>query len=140
MNCLRLSGSARPDTCSARHVVPRMTNRSTPASTTVFHSCAVRCGDSAAATVTPAARTSAIRAATSSGWIGRLVDLLHPPGRLGVVEAGDLGEQRLGVLVARPQPLEVEHPQPAEAGPIAIAVAGDTTESIGAASTGISNR
>jgi len=34
MNCLRLSGSAWPETCSADTVVPRMTNRSTPASTT----------------------------------------------------------------------------------------------------------
>ena len=34
MKRLRFSGSARPETCSAETVVPRMTNRSTPASTT----------------------------------------------------------------------------------------------------------
>ena len=70
MNRLRLSGSARPDTCSAETVVPRITNRSTPASTTRRHSCWVRCGESAPATVTPAARTSASRSEISSGMIG----------------------------------------------------------------------
>ena len=41
------------------------------------------------------------------------VDLLHPPGRVRAAQAGDLREQRLGVLVAGPQALEVQHPQPA---------------------------
>ena len=53
MKRLRFSGSARPDTCSAETVVPRMTNRSTPASTTVRQNSWVRCGVSAPATVTP---------------------------------------------------------------------------------------
>jgi len=35
MNFLRLSGSCVFETCSALTVVPRMTNRSTPAATTV---------------------------------------------------------------------------------------------------------
>ncbi|CNL47364.1 Uncharacterised protein [Mycobacterium tuberculosis] len=35
MNFLRFSGSATLDTCSAETVVPRMTNRSTPAAATV---------------------------------------------------------------------------------------------------------
>ena len=35
MNFFRFSGAATDDTCSAETVVPRMTNRSTPASTTV---------------------------------------------------------------------------------------------------------
>ena len=77
MNCLRLSGSAWPETCSAETVVPRMTNRSTPASTTVFENCAVRAGESAAATVTPASRTSAIRVGDQLGVDRRGVDLLH---------------------------------------------------------------
>ncbi len=94
MNRLRFSGSARPDTCSADTVVPRMTNRSTPASTTVFHSCWVRCGVRAPATVTPAARISRSRSVTSSGWIVRAVDLLHAGRRQHRVERGDLGEQR----------------------------------------------
>ncbi len=70
MNCLRLSGSARPDTCSADTVVPRITNRSTPASMTALWNWAVRCGDSRAATVTPASLTSAIRRPISSSLIG----------------------------------------------------------------------
>ena len=70
MNRLRLSGSTRPDTCSAETVVPRMTKRSTPASTTVRQNSLVRCGDRAPATVTPAARISLRRAVISSGWIG----------------------------------------------------------------------
>ena len=69
MKRLRLSGSARPETCSAQTVVPRMTNRSTPASTTVFQNCWVRCGVSAPATVTPASRTWRSRSVISSGWI-----------------------------------------------------------------------
>ena len=36
MNCFRLSGSARPETCSAETVVPRMTKMSAPASTTAL--------------------------------------------------------------------------------------------------------
>ena len=42
------------------------------------------------------------------------VDLLHPRGRLDRFEADDLLEQRLRVLVAGPQPLEVEDRQAAE--------------------------
>src|SRR5699024_12837840 len=42
------------------------------------------------------------------------VDLLHPHGVAAEVEIGDLVQERLGILVAGPQPLEVEHPDPAE--------------------------
>ena len=42
------------------------------------------------------------------------VQLLHPPGRRGLLERGDLGEQRLGVVVPGPDALEVEHAEPAE--------------------------
>ena len=70
MNRLRLSGSAWPETCSAETVVPRMTNRSTPASTTVFQCVWVYFGESAPATVTPASRRSRSRWVISSGWIG----------------------------------------------------------------------
>ncbi|MBP3079393.1 hypothetical protein WP39_18470 [Streptomyces sp. 604F] len=70
MNCLRLSGSAAPETCSAETVVPRMTKMSTPASTTALENWAVRCGESAAAVMTPASRTSLIRRPISSSWIG----------------------------------------------------------------------
>ncbi|CAM5716080.1 hypothetical protein SANTM175S_06220 [Streptomyces antimycoticus] len=70
MNCLRLSGSAAPETCSAETVVPRITKMSTPASTTALENCAVRCGDRAAAVTTPASRTSFRRWPISSSLIG----------------------------------------------------------------------
>ncbi len=73
MNCLRLSGSRvefGPGTCSALTVVPRITKMSTPASTTALANCAVRIGESAAATVTPPARISAMREAMRSSRIG----------------------------------------------------------------------
>ena len=109
MNRLRLSGSARPETCSAETVVPRMTKRSTPASTTTLENSWVRCGESAPATVTPAARISRSRWVMRSARTGAAVELLHPGGGDGAVEPGDLREQGLGVLVAGPQALEVEH-------------------------------
>ena len=43
------------------------------------------------------------------------VDLLHLAGRLGLVEGRDPLELLVGILVARPDALEVEHAQPAEA-------------------------
>ncbi len=70
MNSLRLSGSACEETCSAETVVPRITNMSTPASTTTLANSLVCCGDSEPATVTPAARISRSRSVMSSGWIG----------------------------------------------------------------------
>ena len=70
MNCLRLSGSTSAETCSADTVVPRMTKKSTPESTTCLAYAWVFCGDSAPAATTPAARISAIRAPISSGLIG----------------------------------------------------------------------
>ena len=42
------------------------------------------------------------------------VDLLHAPGRLVGRQLGDLVEQRLGILVAGPEALEVEHADAAE--------------------------
>ncbi len=70
MNFLRLRGSTLLDTCSAETVVPRITKRSTPASTTVWYSSWVRWGESAPATVTPPSRISASLRVTSSGLIG----------------------------------------------------------------------
>ncbi len=67
------------------------------------------------------------------------VDLLQPPGRRLVVKLGRLGEQRLGVLEPGPQSLKVQRGKTAELAD-AIAVAGDTTLSIGATTSGISNR
>ena len=70
MNSLRFSGSAWLLTCSALTVVPRITNMSTPASTTVLANCLVRWGERLPATVTPASRISLSRALISAGLIG----------------------------------------------------------------------
>ena len=67
MNRLRFSGSAWLETCSAETVVPRMTKMSTLLSSTEFQNCWVRCGDKAAATVTPALRISRSRSLINSG-------------------------------------------------------------------------
>ena len=70
MNSLRLSGSAWALTCSALTVVPRITNMSTPASTTALANSLVRCGLSEPATVTPASRICRSRAVISSARTG----------------------------------------------------------------------
>ena len=70
MNSLRFSGSAWTLTCSALTVVPRMTNMSTPASTTVLANSLVRWGLRLPATVTPASRISRRRSVISSARIG----------------------------------------------------------------------
>ncbi len=69
-------------------------------------------------------------APTDELFLDRLgVDLLHPPGRLLVRQLGDLLEQHVGVVVARPEPFEVEAADPAEL-PISIATRGDNAPSI----------
>ena len=68
------------------------------------------------------------------------VDLLHPAGGLVGGEAGDLLEQRLGVGVAGPQALEVQHAEAAEAPELGRRRPGDTTLSDGDAMTGSSKR
>ena len=70
MNSLRFSGSAWALTCSALTVVPRITNMSTPASTTVLANSLVRWGLSEPATVTPASRIWLSRAEISSARTG----------------------------------------------------------------------
>ena len=70
MKFLRLSGSSSDETCSADTVVPRMTKKSTPESTTACAYACVFCGESAPAVGTPASRISATRLPISSGLIG----------------------------------------------------------------------
>ena len=91
-----------------------MTNRSTPAATTVSYSSCVRCGVRAPATVTPAGADLGEAIAHELGLDRLGVQLLHAPRRGGLLERGDLGEQRLGVVVAGPESLEVEHAEAAE--------------------------
>ncbi len=135
MKRLRFSGSAWPLTCSADTVVPRMTNRSTPASTTVFHSCWVRWGDSAPATVTPASRTWRSRSTISSGTMSAAysscIRLVACAGSSEAISASSGSGSSYRVQ----RPSRSSTPRPPSS-PRAIAVAGDITESIGAASTG----
>ena len=114
-----------------------MTKRSTPASTTVFANSSVRCGDSAPATVTPASRISAIRCGDQLGLDRLGVDLLHPPGGLGVASSPAISASSgSGSSYRVHSPSRLSTPRP-PSWPSAIAVAGDITESIGAASTGM---
>ena len=114
MNSFRFSGSVRVDTCSAETTVPWITRMSSPASST-----------SGAYDVDPlgrhrgAARHAGVRdladPLADQVLLDRLlVELLHAPRRLVVGERGDLLVHRLGVLVARPQALEVQAGQAAE--------------------------
>ena len=114
MNFLRFSGVSTLETCSADTVVPRITKRSTPAATTVSYSSCVRCGVRAPATVTPPARISASRSRTSSGLIGSAYSSCMRRVACASSSDGDLGEERLGVVVARPEAFEVEHAESAE--------------------------
>ena len=138
MNFLRLSGSWFFETCSAETVVPRMTNRSTPAATTVSYSSCVRCGESAPATMTPAARISASRAVTRSGLIGSAYSccmraVACSGVRLRISASTGSGSS---YLVQRPSRSSTPRPP---SWPIMMAVRGETTESIGAARNGMSN-
>ena len=64
--------------------------------------------------MTPAARISASRSRDELGLDRLGVQLLHARGRAASLEAADLGEHRLGVVVAGPEALEVEHAEAAE--------------------------
>ena len=70
MNSLRFSGSACALTCSALTVVPRMTNMSTPASTTVLANSLVRWGTQAAGHGDAGVAHLLIRSVISPGLIG----------------------------------------------------------------------
>ena len=96
MNSLRFSGSACAETCSAETVVPRMTNMSTPASTTVLANSLVRCGDSEPGDG-HAGLAHLLEPRGDQLGPDRLgVDLLHPAGRVAALEAGDLLQQVVG--------------------------------------------
>ena len=61
----------------------------------------------------PALRISRSRSLINSGLMSS-ADLLHPGGGQFRGAAGDLGEQRLGIGIPRPQALEVEHAEATE--------------------------
>jgi hypothetical protein len=70
MNSLRLSGSARDETCSPDTTVPWITRMSRPASRTSGAYCSTRAGVSDAHETTPPSLISTIRLPISSGLIG----------------------------------------------------------------------
>ena len=114
MNFFKFSGSARVDTCSADTVVPRITNRSTPASSTALWYCAVRWGDKRGRR-DDAAVADLLDARADQFFLDRLgVDLAHPPHDVAFGQRRDLVEHRLRVVVAGPETFEVEHAETAE--------------------------
>ena len=74
----------------------------------------VRCGVQATATVCPLGLELADPLPHEVGLHRLAVELLHPAGGLLGRQPGDLLEHRLGVGVAGPEPLEVEHADGAE--------------------------
>ena len=113
MNSLRLSGSAWPLTCSALTVVPRMTNMSTPASTTALANSLVRWGLSAPATVTPASRICLSRVVISSALIGSAYISCIRRTAVGPSSSAISASRSRRVVVAGPETLEVEHAEAA---------------------------
>ena len=131
-------------TCSADTSGAWITSRSGSAFSRCFVSASTWPGDTATTHVAPVALISAMRASTSSGR-----DL----GGVGVAEAATDLEVVVGrrrrpapassvgrVVVAGPQPLEVQDGAAADLGRATAAVAGDEMASLGAASTGAPKR
>ena len=108
MNSLRFSGSALPETCSAETVVPRITNMSTPASTTVLANSLVRCGLNDPGDGHPRLAHLLEPRGDQLGLDRLGVDLLHPRHRRRSGQAGHLGEQVGRVVVPGPEAFEVE--------------------------------
>ena len=113
MKRLRLSGSREPETCSADTVVPRMTKRSTPASTTVFHRSWVRRRQRSGHRHARGADPLQPRRDEFGDDRGR-VDLLEATSRPPAFQFGYLAELRRGILVSGPQPLQVQDPDAAQ--------------------------
>src|SRR5690606_9925598 len=138
MNFFRLRGSTALETCSAETVVPRMTNRSTPAATTVSYSSWVRCGVREPATVTPASRISARRCLMSSGLIDSEYSCCIRTVARSAGSAAISSSMGCGFSYRVHRPSRSSTPRPPSL-PSMIAVVGLTTESIGAPITGVSN-
>ncbi len=114
MNSLRFSGSERVETCSAEITVPWITRMSRPASMAdlVVLGDALgreRCGGN------DSGRLDLLDPLGDELGLQRLaVDLLHQRGGSMRGRGGDLLELGVGVLVARPDALEVQHGEPAQ--------------------------
>jgi hypothetical protein len=114
MKSFRSSGSVRVDTCSADTTVPWITRMSRPAATANGAYSATRCGCEACRR-DHAGGLQLGDALPDQIALDRLeVDLLHAASGLVRRKAGDLLEQWVRVGVPGPQPLEVEHSEPAE--------------------------
>ena len=141
MNSLRFSGSlSDEDTCSAETVVPRMTTMSAPAWEAMGASRAAPWGDVATATVTPAARRSVMRARTRSASTGRAAysscmrDVATSGSSPAIWTRSGSGSSY------RPQSPSRLRTASTPSSDSVTALAGETTESMGAASSGVSKR
>ena len=98
--------------------MPWMTSRSTPAASSAGASSRARCGLTRTATVTPASRIALQRLGEQLGVHRLGVQLLQQPhgrgGSSSSAAAAHPDQRPLGVVVPGPQPLGVEHAQPAE--------------------------
>ncbi len=109
MKRFRLSGSVVFDTCSAETTVPWMTRRSSSAFKMAGASETVRCGVTEAAATTPASLIWRMRSVTSSSLIGSMYICCIRAVALSSSSSRISSKMRLGVLVAGPEPFEVEH-------------------------------
>ena len=135
MNCLRFSGSALAGDVLGRDGRAADDEQvDAGVDDGLRRAAAVRCGDRAPATVTPAVADLA-RAARRSARAGsaRRRSPAAARSRSAASSAGDLGEQRRRVVVAGPQALEVEHAAGRRAGRARSRSPATSTESIGAA-------
>ena len=94
--------------------MPWITRTSSSASAHAAASCEVRCGVTDAIATTPAARISWMRWVTSSGWTGSRYICCIRGVALSSSSSRISSNSGVGVLVAGPQPLEVEHTGAAE--------------------------
>ena len=138
MNCFRLRGSPVGETCSALTVLPRITKRSTPDLVTTSWNSTVRCGLNAPATGTPASRISPRRCSMSCGLIGSEYIFCISAVAISMGSSRIFSITASGLSYRVQSPSRLRTPMPPSL-PIVMAVRGETTESIGAASTGISN-
>ena len=124
MKRFRLSGSTVLDTCSAETTVPWMTRRSSSAARMAGARATVRWGVTEAAVVMPASFIWRMRSVTSSSLIGSAYICCIRDVAFSSSSSRISSNRRSRVLVAGPQALEVEHPEPAQPAQLDGRVAG----------------
>ncbi len=142
MNSLRLSGSPC-DTCSAEMMVPCTTRISTPAASSTGVSSRARCGLTRAATVTPASRTD--RSASVSSAVSSGAACSSCNSRTAAVGSSSSAAARTRASAPSGSACRAHSPSAFSTAsppsrPIATALVGDTTASVGCVTSGISNR